>query len=96
MRQNNLNIPLFEDINHEQKIINKRYYFFKKVNRSIVPEEDVNINEIAKNKLKDIKKSVKKNSIPSRFSKNWKDVSLYHPTGEREEMSSSFYYFLTN
>lgn len=57
----------------------KPYFYFSE-NRKIVPSTNEELNNLAREKLNEIKKSKIFKTIPVKFQENWDEVSLYHPT----------------
>jgi len=84
MKNTSLENTLFDN---SEKLIDPdfkqiRIYFYKNVNRQLIPIADKDLNLQAKIKLIEIRKSEKYISLPKRFKDNWDNVSLYHPNGE--------------
>ena len=59
----------------------KKYYFYKLEKRKIVPVESVNLNQKAKKILQRLKRRKIFKTIPKKYQKNWKKVSLFHSKG---------------
>jgi DNA modification methylase len=65
----------------------QRHYFYSKQNRQIKPVEDIELNEKAKIKLKEIL-GFKSANIPDHYLQNWEKVSLYDPNGNLENANA--------
>jgi len=59
-----------------------KIHFYKSEKRQLVPVDDHNLDEAAKIKLIEIKKSPIFSTLPEKFKSNWGEVALYNPSGD--------------
>ena len=64
-----------EELDEAWTIHNRKWYFYHKPNREIVPVKKKGINSKARKKLKEIYKEYNE-QLPRKFRDNWSDVKL--------------------